>query len=892
MENKRVIQTAFVVFLILLPTVFVIPSFSYATYVHDIGDVNTEGVSSENFARPIIYRDDRIDKDLNGIQDILEALISQRLADEGATVPVVVTLFEPVTNQDLDYFTQLGGQISYVYRYVTYGFAGTIPVANVSLFVDAVKEDLVIVEHDSPLRYHLDVSTPLIRARPVVWETYGYKGSPNQSVAILDTGIDDSHPDLGPFQNLNFSKKMVGWYDATPDEASTPEDYGEHGTHVAGIAAGTGAANGLQGSGEVKTTFTYILPPEKPGPWVYGYVDYIDVANSGVIKLNCSWEGSNTVLLVLSDPADNEVERTSGTDQQLILTYDTSDTAYPTGRYEVFVGNVAGPSDTPFSCIEAYPYQGQNDGYNLFSGVAPNSRLVGVKVFDNTGSGTLSILIEAMDWVVQNRKTYQIVVASMSVGLENGATDSTLDQKADTMVRSGIVTTVSAGNDYPEYTIGSPGTAAYVITVAATNDQNGITSYSSNGDPLKNEYGLVKPDVAAPGGTFNPAYGNKIISADSNYVDAMYTGYADRNADDYQQMAGTSMSTPHVAGLATLIIEALGGWNWTEDEALKVKMIVSMTAFEVQTGESSNVPPLDRGEKDYVEGYGLICADAAIEAVTMTYTIGEEANDTFGSDPSDKKAWARQVSLNGSTAYRFHLSVPSNADYDLYVYNGTPDSYGQPVIPSKSINASLGAEEIIQFTPNASGTYYIVAKWVTGSGTFTLSSSSVHDVAVIDAELSATNVYAGDIVNITVTVQNYGSFTESFDVTAFYDDNVIETRNVTDLAAGAQRNLTFSWNTTSVQPCTNYTIRAEASLVPDESDTTNNVYVDGTVKIKLSGDVTGDGVVDIFDLSKVAIAYFTFEGDPNYDPDADITKDGIVDMRDLTIVAANYGNSC
>jgi len=46
---------------------------------------------------------------------------------------------------------------------------------------------------------------------------------------------------------------------------------------------------------------------------------------------------------------------------------------------------------------------------------------------------------------------------------------------------------------------------------------------------------------------------------------------------------------------------------------------------------------------------------------------------------------------------------------------------------------------------------------------------------------------------------------------------------------------------------------------------------------------------DIFDLSTVAVAYFTFVGDPNYDWDADLTKDGIVDMRDLALVSVNYG---
>lgn len=311
---------------------------------------------------------------------------------------------------------------------------------------------------------------------------------------------------------------------------------------------------------------------------------------------------------------------------------------------------------------------------------------------------------------------------------------------------------------------------------------------------------MVKPDVAAHGGTFRPAYGNKIISADSNDGDGVYGGFSDQSADDYQQMAGTSMSAPHVAGLAALIIQALGSWNWTLEEALKVKMLISMTSFETQSGERS-VPPLDRGDKDNKEGYGRVDADAAIEATTMNYILEGLVSDTLGAGPSDKKVWARQVYLPGGTAYRFSLSVPTASDQDLYLYNGTPDSYGQPVVLVKSVNASLGTDEVIEFTPSASGIYYIVVKWVSGAGTFVLSGTEIipsRDVAVVDVSLSATEVHVGDAVDITVAVQNYGNVTESFDVTVFYNSSAIETKNVVDLDVNASEILTFSWNTSGV----------------------------------------------------------------------------------------------
>jgi hypothetical protein len=156
----------------------------------------------------------------------------------------------------------------------------------------------------------------------------------------------------------------------------------------------------------------------------------------------------------------------------------------------------------------------------------------------------------------------------------------------------------------------------------------------------------------------------------------------------------------------------------------------------------------------------------------------------------------------------------------------------------------------------------------------------------------------GQTVNITVTAENQGTYTETFNVTATYENTTLAiletvgTQQVTDLAAGENVVLTFSWNTTDVQPCVNYTIKAEASTVPGETDTTDNVYVDGTVKVKIVGDVNGDGVVDVWDISIVSTSYGYFQGEPEYNPDADLNSDGIVDIMDLSLVAINLGTTC
>ncbi len=76
----------------------------------------------------------------------------------------------------------------------------------------------------------------------------------------------------------------------------------------------------------------------------------------------------------------------------------------------------------------------------------------------------------------------------------------------------------------------------------------------------------------------------------------------------------------------------------------------------------------------------------------------------------------------------------------------------------------------------------------------------------------------------------------------------------------------------------------------------SNYYIDSypvidfwLVKTASGGDVNGDGIVDIFDLSMVGLAYGRFAGEPGYNPDADLNEDGVVDVWDISVVCINYG---
>lgn len=111
---------------------------------------------------------------------------------------------------------------------------------------------------------------------------------------------------------------------------------------------------------------------------------------------------------------------------------------------------------------------GTGDANATYKGVAPGAALIGLKVLDANGSGTLSNVTAAVDWAVANKSTYNIRVISMSLGTSGSSDGSdTLSQAVNNAADQGIIPVIAAGNSGPgRYTIGSPGAAVNAITIA------------------------------------------------------------------------------------------------------------------------------------------------------------------------------------------------------------------------------------------------------------------------------------------------------------------------------------------------------------------------------------------------------------------------------------------
>jgi serine protease AprX len=190
-----------------------------------------------------------------------------------------------------------------------------------------------------------------------------------------------------------------------------------------------------------------------------------------------------------------------------------------------------------------------------YQGIAPQAKLVSIKVASKDGSADVSNVLAGIQWAVSFRDRYGIRVLNLSLG-----TDSTQSWRVDPLNyaverawAAGIAVVVAASNRGPAPgTISKPADDPWVITVGAVDDRQTVRvsddlspDFSGRG-PTAGD-GLAKPDVAAPGAHLVSlrSVGSTIDNAFPTYIDGAY-----------HQGSGTSMAAAVVSGVSALVLSA------------------------------------------------------------------------------------------------------------------------------------------------------------------------------------------------------------------------------------------------------------------------------------------------------------------------------------------------
>jgi subtilisin family serine protease len=186
-------------------------------------------------------------------------------------------------------------------------------------------------------------------------------------------------------------------------------------------------------------------------------------------------------------------------------------------------------------------------------GVAKGVTLHAVRVLDCAGNGTDATVISGVDWVAANRVAP--AVANMSLG---GGASTALDNSIQNLINAGVTVAVAAGNDYGQNACNySPARVAAAITVGSTTSTDAKSDFSNIGTCL---------DIFAPGSSIQSAW---------------YTSDTATNT-----IGGTSMATPHVAGVAALYLQG----NPSASPATVTNQIISTATTGVLTGIGTGSP--------------------------------------------------------------------------------------------------------------------------------------------------------------------------------------------------------------------------------------------------------------------------------------------------------------
>jgi aqualysin 1 len=358
-------------------------------------------------------------------------------------------------------------------------------------------------------------------------------------------------------------------------------------------------------------------------------------------------------------------------------------------------------------------------------GVAKNANLIVVRVFDCSGSTTITSIVRAIDWIISDHRSSTPAVANLSLG---GGLSTSLNNAVQELINDGVVTVVAAGNSGANACNYSPSSVTAAIVVGASDQIDQDTSFSNYGPCI---------DLFAPG--------DDVISA--------YIG-GDRAS---AMLSGTSMAAPHVAGVAAILLQE--NFASISNKATANSVIQNLIIEQSTKGELSSVYGTFTPGSFYFSQNRLLFTQSGepgpapdtpptvsgTPTVTTEFSVGSAATvagDTWSGSPEPTVSFnwlactrSDSRSRSGSSIPRecSSLSAPSNREYTvgadaigkyLRVLITGSNTAGSSSVMSATTRSVIASAPVNTASPSISGTASLNSSLTGNAGSWTSSPSA------------------------------------------------------------------------------------------------------------------------------------------------------------------------
>ena len=520
--------------------------------------------------------------------------------------------------------------------------------------------------------------------------------------------------------------------------------------------------------------------PYYPLQWHLDNIDY------GGINMEAAWDiqaGKTDIIVAVVDTGVAYEDYVDGVEEYKQAP-DLANTSFVSGYDFVNLDNHPNDDNGHGTHVTGTIAQSTDNGIGV-AGVAFNGSIMPVKVLNRDGIGTYFDVADGICFAADNGAS----VINLSLGGDDPAI--ILEDAVAYAYNKGVTIVAASGNGGVEAVKYPAAYDSYVIAVGATRYDEAVTWYSNGGLSL---------DLTAPGGDLsldqnNDGYGDGVSQQTFDYDPLCFSYFF------YQ---GTSMAAPHVAGVAALLIAN------------------GITSPD-QVRDALHSTAEDKGEIGWDKwyGWGIVDAYAALNYSPIPI------HDVAVTDIT-----APLHALQGDTV-TVDITVKNLGDYEETFTVSLTDTTDGVEIGTQSVTLSAGASTTLSFNWDITGAtignhvlkgeaLIVDENLENNSMTTTVAiKEPVHDVAItaIDAPLE---VSKGDVISVSVTVKNQGTYDESTTVTLTdtTDDVEIGTQSVA-LSAGASATLSFNWDTSGAT-VGDHLLEAKANGVPGEIDIDDN----------------------------------------------------------------------